>query len=277
MNGNNNILRIHQGDYYTEGPAVDREGNLYFTTLTGGKILRIDTAGHTTVWAEATCPNGQRILPNGDHLVCDSQAGKVICFDPSGKWIGDAAAGQCEDLTIRVPNDLTLSQDGGFYFTDSVRHDGAVYFFDANGKGKVVARNLDYPNGICLAKDGQRLYIAESYKNRILVMELAGPGVARRPPEVFGELPWNPENRETGNLPDGILLDNLGNLWVAHYGMGAVHVLSPAGRRLRTLRTDIPLTSNLYLVEEPTSKLIVTGGYGEPGPGNVHVISLITR
>ena len=265
------IISLTQLDYYTEGPAVDEDGNIYFTTLTGGKIMKVDTTGISSLWAESTCPNGQRILSNGDHLVCDSRLGKVIRFDASGKKIGDAASGKCGDTIIQSPNDLVVHEEAGFYFTDSIRYTGSVYFFGNDGSEHLVASGLDYPNGICLSRNKERLFVAESYRNRILIIDLNEPGIPASDPRPFCQLPANKENPETGNLPDGILTDASDRLWVAHYGMRCVHLISQEGGLINTYDTGIPLTSNLCFVKD-SQRLVVTGGRGEPGPGNVNVL-----
>lgn len=267
------ISALAASDFYTEGPAIDREGNVYFTTLTGGKIMKVDRQGICSVWAETSCPNGQRILANGDHLVCDSKLAMVIRFDSSGNKIEDAASGRCENTVIRTPNDLAVDEDAGFYFTDSVRYDGCVYFFGNDGSRRVVAANLDYPNGVALSKDRRKLFIAESYQNRILVLDLEAPGMAAQEPTVFCVLPRNERDPETGNLPDGIMTDVHNRIWVAHYGMQAVHVISSGGALIRSYDTGIPLTSNLCFGSD-AAELIVTGGRGEPGPGDVHRLHL---
>ncbi|MGN6602852.1 MAG: SMP-30/gluconolactonase/LRE family protein, partial [Ginsengibacter sp.] len=59
---------------------------------------------------------------------------------------------------------------------------------------------------------------------------------------------------------------------VAHYGMKSILQLSPSGKLLRTQEVDFPLTSNLFFADKNT--LIVTGGFGEPGPGGVIKILL---
>jgi gluconolactonase len=58
--------------WYTEGPVMDADGNIYFTTLKGGSIVKIDVAGQLSNWASSACPNGQLILPGGDQLICES-------------------------------------------------------------------------------------------------------------------------------------------------------------------------------------------------------------
>jgi len=265
------VITLTHCEYYTEGPAVDTDGNIYFTTLTGGRIMKVDPQGVFSVWAESTCPNGQRILSNGDHLVCDSRLGKVVRFDASGKKIGDAASGKCCDTIIQSPNDLVVDERAGFYFTDSIRHSGSVYFFGNDGSERVIASGLDYPNGICLSTDKKKLFIAESYQNRILIVDLKESGVPATEIRTFCRLPANPANPETGNLPDGIVADASDRLWVAHYGMQCVHVISKDGELINTYDTGIPLTSNLCFVND-SARLVVTGGRGEPGPGNVNVL-----
>lgn len=269
------IRTLVHSDFYTEGPVIDENGNFFFTTLAGGKIMKIDRDRTVSVWAETSCPNGQRILSNGSHLVCDSEEGKVVRFNASGKRVEDIACGEIEGVSIRTPNDLVVDEGTGFYFTDSVRHSGAVYFIGNDGSKSLVASNLDYPNGICLSRNKTKLFIAESYQNRILVVELKAPGVSGSAPEVFCELPWNTENTETGNLPDGIIMDNIGRIWVAHYGMQAVHVIFPQGEIIASYDTGIPLTSNLCFTKEKNG-IIVTGGTGEPGPGKINRLSFKT-
>ncbi|MCC5833149.1 MAG: SMP-30/gluconolactonase/LRE family protein [Opitutales bacterium] len=262
----------HQ-QFYTEGPVHDTEGTLYFTNLKGGQIIRRDRNGYESVWARTACPNGQRITPNGDHLVCDSQLGAVIRFDAEGRWVAVAAEGNCQNIRIRTPNDLALDGEGGFFFTDSVRHCGAVYHYPKHGRGVVVARDLDYPNGICLSADKRRLFVAESYRNRILVFDLNEQGSFCSKGAVFCELPEHPENKLTGNLPDGITLDSKGQLWVAHYGMQAVHRIDANGNLLESFDTGIPLTSNLSFNSDET-ELVVTGGTTESGPGFVATLNM---
>jgi gluconolactonase len=163
-----------------------------------------------------------------------------------------------------------LDKTEGIYFTDSIRKEGAVFYCRKDGSQVVVAENLDYPNGLVLSADEKSLFIAESYANRILKLNLSGPGCLQGRPEVFSLLP---QNRQRGyNLPDGMAVDKKGNLFVAHYGMQAIQVISPSGRLLFSVDTGLPLTSNLIICEAGT--LIVTGGYEEPGPGAVLRIQL---
>lgn len=257
-------------DFYTEGPAVDDQGYLYFTDL-AGKSIWCYRNGLINRWASGVRPNGQCLMDNGDHLVCDSDESAVLQFDHEGLLIKKWEFDHIGRLQVRCPNDICVSNDGqGFYFTDSVRHTGAVYYQAFDGWNSVVADQLDFANGIAIDADDQYLMVAESYSNRIVKIALKAPGIRSGSPKVFATLPFHPENKETGNLPDGIRLDLLGRLWVAHYGMQNVLVLSPEGELLRSYDTGIPLTSNLCFAEQG---IYVTGGSGEPGPGSVCLLS----
>src|SRR5680860_1327471 len=80
--------KIEDLEYYTEGPELDTEGNLYFTTLTGGIIMKMVPTGEVSEWARVQCPNGQRILNNSHHLVCDTMAKSIVELDSNGNIMG---------------------------------------------------------------------------------------------------------------------------------------------------------------------------------------------
>jgi len=253
--------------FYSEGPAVDSRGQLYCTNLSGGQILKVNSDGNVEEWARSACPNGQIILANDEHLVCDSKLGTIRRYDPEGRLVGDRMDGFCAGRKIQVPNDLVEDKNGGIYFTDSVRYSGCVGYLGKSGEQYIVAEGLDYPNGLGLSPDGKYLYVAESYKNRILKIS-----VDRKKPElnIFAALPEHASGRPVDNLPDGLKVDTHGNVWVAHYGMAAIQVFSASGVLVDTLETQIRLTSNLYL---DGGRLLITGGSGEPGPGILKIIS----
>ncbi|WP_028667762.1 SMP-30/gluconolactonase/LRE family protein [Runella zeae] len=270
------VQKLFNLPFYTEGPAVDSERHLFFTALTGGWVGKVDEKGEALQWATAVCPNGQVIGPDGSHWFCDSKQRGILCFDVNGKPLPEPVMGQIAGEKIHTPNDLMLDSEGNLYFTDSLLTDGKVFFKGADGNEKVVLRGIDYANGLALSNDERFLYVAESYQNRILRVELAEPGVAAAKAEVFADLPTHVSGVISQNLPDGLAIDPQGNLWVAHYGMQAIQVLNSQGEWLFSLDTQLPLTSNLCFIEYQPERqvLLVTGGYGEPGPGAVMVITV---
>ena len=266
------LEKIASLSFYTEGPAMDSKGNVYCTTLAGGTILKINTGNKISEWAHSDCPNGQTILPNDDHLVCDVKLAAVRRFDSNGRFVKNEIEKYCDGTEVYCPNDLITDNDGNIYFTDSVRNEGKVFFAGANGGQSILAKDLDYPNGLVISSDQKILYVTESYKNRILKIDLESPGKAKDNVGVFAELPKNISGKKEDNLPDGLSLDHNGNLWVAHYGMQLLHKLSSQGELLCSIDTGMPLTSNLFFLNPET--IVVTGGYGEPGPGGLFRILL---
>ncbi len=269
---NNYLTKLASLEFYTEGPAIDTAGNIYFTTLTGGSIMKLDSHGALREWARTACPNGQIILENGDHLVCDSKMGKVLRFSKEGNFIRDESHETCAGVKVHVPNDLLIDSRGNLYFTDSIRHTGSVFFIGANGDEHLIETGLDYPNGLKLSNDGSVLYVAESYKNRIIKIRLNSTGYSIGGYEVFIDLPTNSSGEAIGNLPDGIDINKQGMMAIAHYGMQSVQLVSADGDLITSIDTNLPCTSNVYFENDNT--LIVTGGYAEPGPGAVMKIKI---
>jgi gluconolactonase len=258
--------------FYTEGPVVDGDGDLYFTTQMGGTILKLNGRNELSEWGKSKCPNGQIILPDKDHLICDSLLGAVRRFNKHGDFVKNEIEGFCSDVRIVTPNDLIADKQQNIYFTDSVRHTGKVCFVGVNGEQKIVVSDLDYPNGLVLSPDGNSLYVAESYKNRIIRITLKSAGVAKGEFDVFSVLPVHQSRQEKDNLPDGLAWNNKGELLVAHYGMGAVQKVTADGTASPLTSLGMPHISNLCFKDNRT--LFVTGGYGEPGPGAVFKIGL---
>jgi gluconolactonase len=256
---------LRTGDY-SEGIVVDHDGNLYFSH---GKIVtRMAPDGSNAItWAETGAPNGHKILADGTHLICDASRHAVLHLGVDGRFLGNASD-KSGDQPLRGPNDLTLdTRNGGFYFTDPGGSDenrpiGTVHYVDRTGVTHTVATGLAFPNGIALRPDGEELLVAESKRNRILAYPVTGPGRlgAMR---VLAELPAHPGGRAEDNQPDGIALDAEGNLYVAHYGMGQVQVVNPAGEVIRRYPGGNRTTSNVCFAGPDLDRLYVTGG--EPG------------
>ena len=261
--------QIIQLKYYSEGPAMDNEGNVYCTTLTGGHILKFDRSGKYNEWGHSVCPNGQIILSSGDHLVCDSRLASIFRYNKEGMFLSSEIQGKCSGETVFVPNDLIADDSEGIYFTDSIRNDGKIFYRSHVGKESVVISSLDYPNGLVLSSDENTLFVAESYRNRIIAIKLESPGVTAGEIEVFAELPMHSSGKSEANLPDGIAIDNNNQIWVAHYGMQAIQVINLNGDLVETIEIPFPLVSNVFISKSNHSEVIVTGGYGEPGPGAI--------
>jgi gluconolactonase len=258
-------VKVAEVPGYTEGVVIDAAGAVYVSDVYNGTIYRVGPDGRPTAWAVTGAPNGHKILADGTHLVCDGSQHAVLRLDSAGKTMGKASA-ECDGKPLRAPNDLTLDARGGFYFTDpggSSKQNpiGTVHYVDAEGKTHLVAEGLAFPNGIALRPDGKTLLVGESHYNRILSYEVLSPGRVGKM-RVFANLPVK-EGEQIGNEPDGICLDASGNLYVAHYGMRQVQVLSPAGKLLRRYAAGNLTTSNVAFGGPRLDQLYVTGALGE--------------
>jgi gluconolactonase len=254
---------VRTGDY-SEGVVVDHVGNLYFSH---GKIVtRVTPEGKTSTWAETGSPNGHKILADGTHLICDASRHALLHLDSSGKELAPAAV-ESDGKPLRGPNDLCLGPaSGGVYFTDPASSsdqnpDGTVHYLDAQGKCRTIAKGLAYPNGIVLRPGGKELLVGESKHNRILAFPVLAPGKLGDN-RVLIDLPKKGPG-QIDNQPDGIALDAQGNLFVAHYGMRQVQVVSPEGQIVRRYPGGNLTTSNVAFAGPNMDRLYVTGG--EPG------------
>jgi gluconolactonase len=205
------------------------------------------------------------VQADGTHLVCDASRHAVLHLDADGKMLAPAST-ESDGKPLRGPNDLTLDPDGGFYFTDPLESDetkriGTVHYVDAKGATTTVAKGLAFPNGIALRPGGKELLVGESKRNRILAYPVLGPGKLGEM-KVLVDLPAKGEG-QIDNQPDGIALDAAGNLYVAHYGMRQVQVISPEGKVIRRYPGGNLTTSNVAFAGPKMDQLYVTGG--EPG------------
>jgi len=256
-------VKIAEVPGYCEGIVFDRAGLGYVSDTQHGKIYTVTTDGKTAVWASTPAPNGHKVLADGTHLVCDK--GAVLLLSADGRKIRDAAA-ECDGKPLRAPNDLSIDPKGGFYFTDPGGSDvknpiGTVHYVDPQGKVHLVASGLAFPNGIVLRPDGGTLVVGESGHNRVLVYPVLSPGKVGAQ-KVFATLPAK-QGDQIDNAPDGMALDADGNLFVAHYGMHTVQVLSPNGKLLRSYPGGNLTTSNVAFGGPAMDQLYVTGALAD--------------
>jgi gluconolactonase len=249
---------------FAESVAFDYDGSAYVAH--GRFISRVTLDGKKTIWSETGAPTGHKVLPDGTHLVCDPSRHAVLHLDAQGKILGPASSG-CNGKRLTAPQDLTLDPKGGFYFTDSgeahEQNAGAIYFVDQQGRTRLAAAELNYPQGIVLRPDGKTLLIAESLRNRILSYEVLGPG-RLGPMKVFADLPTK-QPGQPAPQPDGLCLDQHANLYVAHYGVGAVEVFNRKGRFIRQYPAGLLTASSVAFGGAKLDQLFITGALGAEG------------
>lgn len=227
------VRLIQTGFEFTEGPAADSEGNLYFTDIPKNRIHKLDGAGHLTVFAEPSghC-NGLMVVGNR-LLACemDGQLKEFSLADAKETTLADKFGGK----RFNAPNDLVIDQSGGIYFTDPrfrapdpwPQGKEAVYYRSADG---TVTRLLDdrkAPNGVILSTDELTLYVIPSMEKEMWAYPIEAPGKIGAG-RVFCELQQAPGGTSGGG--DGLTIDTAGNLYITS-ALG-IQVVSGEGKIL---------------------------------------------
>jgi gluconolactonase len=263
--------------HFCEGIVFDAAGDFYVSDVMEGTIYRVTKNRKVLPWGRTKLPNGHKILPDGTHLVCDAAEKAIVRLDAHGAIIGRASSGWNGEPLLG-PNDVTLDGRGGFYFTDpegsGIQNPvGSVYYVDSAGVTRRVIHGLAYPNGLVVRPGGKELLIGEGERNRILSYEILSPGKVGAM-RVLIDLPAK-TGEQIDNHPDGMALDASGNLYVAHYGMGKVQVVSPDGRLVKSLDAGNLSCSNVAFGGPGMNQLFITGSLrDQDSPGAVFVLDL---
>ncbi len=219
-------------DCFIEGPAFDREGNLYIVDIAFGDVYRISPRGEVVRIAESDGePNGLKIHRDGRIFITDHKHGLLVLDPATGSLTPEVARYRTE--RFKGPNDLFFSSRGDLYFTDQGQTglqdpSGRVYCLRAGGALECLLSTVPSPNGIALNPAENLLYVAATRANAIWRgLVLPDGGITRV--GLFIQM-------SGGAGPDGVAIDQQGNLLVAHAGMGAVWMFSPRGEPL--LRID---------------------------------------
>lgn len=217
-----------------EGPSFDREGNLLFLDIYGGRVLRLSPGGQIdTVYTEPGLnPSGIAVHRDGRIFLaaCGPKnaqgrfsAGSVLVVSADGtrrQTILPPGAGY-------VPNDLVFDHDGGCYLSDFRGHStdpaGGVYYLppDLQSVGPVL-QNMSAANGVALSPDGKVLWATEFGACRLHRADLSAPGQIA---QSGSSIPYH----FIGPGPDSMRTDSEGNVYVAMNRQGRVLVFSPYG------------------------------------------------
>ena len=224
------FVKIAVGLNFPEGPAWDGKGNLYVSSCYGGYIAQISADGTKKFIDSTSNPNlkqtnGLAVYKDGSIFACDYGLGAILKTTPEGK--SEIFIDGYDGKRFDRPNDLAFDDKGNLYFTDPKSYgkdklDGRIFKVVIKSKVvKLLADSLAFPNGIAFSPDGDKIFICESAQNRILTFNVDKDGsLSNR--NVFAELP--------GGDPDGLAFDIDGNLYAAHFGGGAIYVLSSDGK-----------------------------------------------
>jgi gluconolactonase len=270
---------------FLEGPAVDAEGNVFFSDIAGNRILKMDGKGQVSVWrADSGRTNGNTFDAEGRLISCEgTEQGvgrrRIVRTDMKSGAI-TVLTERYQGKRYNSPNDVVADGKGRVWFTDpyygSERHileqdAEAVYRIDPDGSvTRVVSQPaIQRPNGLAITPDLRTLYVIDSHtgaggNRKVWAFELDERGTPGKQRLVY--------DFGNGRGGDGMRLDSAGNLWVAagisiKRGGGetldnppGVYVISPEGKLLGFIPVPENLITNLAFGGPDRKTLYVTSG-----------------
>ena len=265
---------------FTEGPAVDRDGSVYFTEMVSSRIMKLTAKGVLSTFRErSNGANGLLIDPQGRLIACEGaesqRTGVLLKYKPQVTRT-DLRTGNMEVLADSYqgkpfigPNDVTIDGKGRLYFTDLAG--GAVYRIDGPGRlARILAApDIQRPNGIQISPDDKQLYLieangAEGGARMIRAFDLHADGTVGNMRVHYNFYP--------GRSADGMSIDTQGNLY-ASAGMNrlrgtsetldtktGVYVISPQGKLLKFIPIPEDFITNNAFGGPDMKTLYVTAG-----------------
>lgn len=240
---------------FTEGPAVDKKGNVFFTDQPNNKIFKWSTNGKISVYMEnAGRSNGLYFDTEGNLLACADAENQLWKIDKNKKTT--ILVNSFEGKRLNGPNDLWVDTKGGIYFTDpyyqrdywthttkEMEQESVYYLSPDKSKITNVANDLIKPNGIVGTSDGKMLYVADIGANKTYSYKINNDG-------SLGE-----KNLFTSLGSDGMTIDALGNVYLTGNG---ITVFNKKGEKIAHFDVKEPWTSNVCFGGKNFKTLFIT-------------------
>lgn len=240
---------------FTEGPAVDKMGNIFFTDQPNDKIWKYNTNGKLSVFMEKSGrSNGLYFDRKGNLIACADEHNQLWQISPEGKI--KILVADLDGKKLNGPNDLWIDAKGGIYITDpyyqrdywtrkTTELNGQKVYYLPKGKTELVlaADNFVRPNGIVGTPDGKTMFVADIGDNKIYKYQIAADGKLTDR-QIF-----------TTQGADGMTLDNLGNLYLAGNG---ITVFNSAGKQIEHIDVPAKWTANLCFGGKNRDQLLIT-------------------
>ena len=254
------VEKLAGGFSFTEGPASDAEGNVYFTDQPNDRIMKWSVDGQLSTFME---PCGRA---NG--LCFDTEGFLWACADAKNElWRIDSEKNVAVLVTayqgklLNGPNDVWVRPNGGAYFTDPFYKrpywDGrgeteqdceGVYYLAPDAKTLTrVAGGLEQPNGIIGTPDGKTLYVTDIRAKKTYKYTIQEDG-ALTEKTLFCEM---------GS--DGMTIDSAGNVYLTGKG---VFVFDKTGKQVEHIAVDEPWTANVCFGGKDMQTLFITASKG---------------
>ena len=226
------LEKLAGGFTFTEGPAVDPQGNVFFTDIPNHLILiwTIDDKLETFKTNSGRA-NGLYFDKDENLLICEGEKGQITSIAPNGDY--KVIASQYDGKRFNQPNDIWPDKKGGIYFTDpkygeketELSQDGMhVYYITPNHATVIrVCDDFEKPNGVLGTPNGKVLYITDAKAGKTYKYDIQEDGSLSNK-TLFVEVGC-----------DGMTIDKAGNVYLTTGGKQAVDVFSPSGNLLESI------------------------------------------
>ncbi len=249
------LEKLADGFLFTEGPATDAKGNIYFTDQPNDRIMKWSVDGKlSTFMHPCGRSNGLCFDAHGDLWACADEKNELWRITPAGKVT--VVVKDYQGKLVNGPNDVWLRPDGGLYFTDPyyprdywkrgpIEQDcRAVYYLAPNHKDLTrVVSDMKQPNGIIGTPDGKTLYVADIDGNQTFGYDIQHDGTLTNK-RLFCEL---------GS--DGMTIDNEGNVYLTGHG---VTVFDKTGKQIEHIDIKEDWTGNICFGGKDRHLLFIT-------------------
>ena len=250
------VKLLADGFQFTEGPAADREGNVFFTDQPNDRICKWSVDGKLTDFMKPCGrSNGLFFDKDGNLWACADMDNELWMIDPQGHvtiFVRDF-----DGKLLNGPNDLWIDPQGGIYFTDplykrpywkrdpAMQQDGQhVYYVTPDRKRVVrVADDLVQPNGIIGTPDGKLLYVADIGDRKTYRYAIDADG-SLSDKKLFCPM---------GS--DGMTIDTEGNVYLTGRG---VTVFNPDGEKIEQIDVNKGWTANVCFGGPDRRTLFIT-------------------
>lgn len=253
------LEKLAGGFSFTEGPAPDGEGNVYFTDQPNDRIMKWSINDELSTFMQPSGrSNGMFTDNKGILWSCADSKNELWKIGPDKKI--EVVAGSFEDRPFNGPNDVWVSPAGGIYITDPFylrpwwdhtkmpQLKERVYYIDPDKKTvKAVIDDLQKPNGIVGSPDGKTLYIADIGGNKTWRYSIKGDG----------SLTDKTFFCEPGS--DGMTMDEKGNIYLTGNG---VIVFDSTGKKIGNIPVPEKWTANVCFGGKDHKSLFITATTG---------------
>ncbi len=194
------------------------EGKLWFSDADSKKVMTIDLdENQETIVEMQNSPSGLGWTPDNKLLVVSMQDQRLFMLDNDKLTevadLSNFATYSCNDMVVDKQGRAYIGYFGFDWAIGAPFVPAEVILVTLDGKARVVAENMAFPNGSVITPDGRTLIVAETFAARLTAFTIQEDGsLSER--RVWAQF--------RSGVPDGICLDEEGAIWMAAPGIGKV-------------------------------------------------------